>query len=137
MGHTTILLFPTSPATKALELIEAKNEERRGSMSSVDSKLSCNLATLTFEEPSTAFPVIQWDTSDDYSDSESVRSMDSWNSFFGGDLSDNDWGSSSGDLLGSKRSRNDSTSAARRLVRSKKIKSDLSSLARSMAARSV
>jgi hypothetical protein len=135
MGHTTIMLFPSSPATKALELIQAKDEEQRGSMSSVDSKLSCNLAALTFAEGSNAFPAIQWDTSDDYSDSESVRSNDSWNSFLGGDFSDADWSRSS-DLLGSKRGRNDSNGATRRLVRSKKIKSDLSSLARSMAARS-
>ena len=129
---TTMMLLPSSPATQALELVKAKNDERRGSMSSLDSELSCDLATLTFEEPSNAFPVIQWDMNDSDSDSESVRSMDSWNSFFGGDLSDNDSVSSSG----SKRGRNDSSGASRRLVRSKKIKSDLSSLARSMAARS-
>jgi hypothetical protein len=105
-------------------------------MSSVDTNLSCSLATLTFEETSNAFPVIQWDTGDDNSDSESVRSMDSWHSFFGGDLRDNDWASRSRDLLGSKRGRDDCTGPTRRLVRSKKIKSDLSSLARNMAARS-
>lgn len=127
--HST-MIFNASSATQALELAKAKNEERRGSMSSVDSKLSCDLSSLLLDESSSAFPVIQWDMNDDTSDSESVRSMGSWNSFLGGD--DSDSVSSSG----SKRGRSDS-GATRRLVRSRKIKSDLSLLAPSMdAARS-
>ncbi|KAG7367005.1 hypothetical protein IV203_029675 [Nitzschia inconspicua] len=121
------MIFIASSATQALELVKAKNDERRGSLSSLDSKLSCDLSSLLIEEASNAFPVIQWDVNEEStSDSESVRSLDSWNSVFGGD--DNDSVGSGG----SKRSRNDH--GTRRLVRSKKIKSDLSSLARSMLA---
>lgn len=125
------IFFSSSPATQALELAKVEKEARRGSLNSVDSKLSVDLSALTFETPSNAFPVIQWDTLNESDDSDSVRSMDSWNSLFGGD-SDSD--SDSDSLLGSKRGRDDAGASSRRLVRSKVIKSDLNSLARSMAA---
>mmetsp|Transcript_9489 Transcript_9489/g.15250 ORF Transcript_9489/g.15250 Transcript_9489/m.15250 type:complete len:125 (-) Transcript_9489:398-772(-) len=123
-------MFTTSPATQALELVQAKmmssKGSRRGSLNSVDSKLSCDLFNLNFEDLPDAFPVIQWESNEDSdSESESVRSLDS---IF---LTDFESGS---DVLG-KRGRNDS-GQSRRLVRSKKIKADLSSLARNMAARS-
>jgi hypothetical protein len=121
-------MFSTSPATQALELVQAKPNVgglKGSSRGVVD--LSCNLFDLNFEDAPNAFPAIEWESNED-SDSESVRSMDSWNSF----LSDFE---SDSDVRGSKRGRNDS-GVSRRLVRSKKIKSDLSSLARSMAARS-
>ena len=122
-------IFTASPATMALELAKAQTDARRGSLSSVDSKLSVDLSALTFE--SNAFPVIQWDSMND-SDSDSVRSNDSWNSFFGADACDCD---SDNETVGSKRGRDEGPSS-RRLVRSKVIKSDLASLARSMNARS-
>jgi hypothetical protein len=126
------MIFNASPATQALELVKANNDARRGSLNSLDSRLSCDLASLSVGEPFNAFPVIQWDVmNDDHMDSDSVRSMDSWNSIFGGDFSDSDSVGSSGDSLGSKRGRNDG--GVRRLVRSKKIKSDLSSMARCMS----
>ena len=123
-------IFAPSPATLALELAKAKADARRGSLSSVDSKLSVDLAALTFE--SDAFPVIQWDNIMNDSDSDSVRSNDSWNSLFGSDACDSD---SDSETVGSKRGRDEGPSS-RRLVRSKVIKSDLASLARSMNAQS-
>ena len=123
----------TSPATQALELQQQNTtvlkEARQGSNITIDSKLSYEFFNLNFEEDDVnAFPVIEWDhsneDSDSLSDSSSVRSMDSWNSV----LSDFDSDSSLG-----KRGRCNSkklSSSSRRLVRSKKIKSDLASLAR-------
>jgi hypothetical protein len=120
-------MFISSPATQALEIAQAQMKEtRRGSFSSVDSKLSCDLSNLNFEDaPINAFPAIEWDLNiEGDSDSESVRSLDS---LF-------DFETDSHDSLGTKRGRNDVS--FNRLVRSKKIKSDLASLARSMSARS-
>lgn len=131
-------MFISSPATQALEIAQAQMKEtRRGSLSSVDSKLSCDLSNLNFDNaPINAFPSIEWDlnigggSGDSDSESESVRSMDSLFDFFETDSHDDSLG-------GTKRGRNnDNSSSYKRLVRSKKIKSDLASLARSMSARS-
>jgi len=124
----------TSPATQALELQQHNTtvliEARRGSSITIDSKLSYEFFNLNFEEDNVnAFPVIEWDhsneDSDSLSDSSSVRSMDSWNSV----LTDFDSDSSLG-KRGRCNSNKLSSSSSRRLVRSKKIKSDLASLAR-------
>jgi hypothetical protein len=119
-----------SPATQALEeeqnKIAVAKGSRRRSFGSIDGKLSCELSALNFEDDDIhAFPAIEWESNVDLDDSDSVRSNDSWSSFF------SDLGGT-----GSKRGRSDNLKASRRLVRSKKIKSDLSSLARSMSARS-
>eukprot|EP00429_Kryptoperidinium_foliaceum_P086680 CAMPEP_0176188926 /NCGR_PEP_ID=MMETSP0121_2-20121125/3168_1 /TAXON_ID=160619 /ORGANISM="Kryptoperidinium foliaceum, Strain CCMP 1326" /LENGTH=129 /DNA_ID=CAMNT_0017527519 /DNA_START=7 /DNA_END=396 /DNA_ORIENTATION=- len=107
------------PATNALDQEQRKlmvvKEFRRASL---DSKLSLDLFSLTFDDEVNSFPAITWDDSDEESDSDSVRSLDCWNSI----LTKSD---STGSL--GKRGRNES--ASRRLVRSKKIKSNLSTLA--------
>jgi hypothetical protein len=117
-------IIMSSPATVALEQEQRKMTVARDGGASFEAKLSCCLHSLNFDDSLDAFPVIEWDCNED-SDSDSVRSLDTWNSIFS-----NDFGSSGS--LG-KRGRGDSR---RRLVRSKKIKSDLSSLAVSFSARS-
>lgn len=69
------------------------------------------------EEKQNEFPAIEWDSCDE-SDSESVRSLDSWSSLLTHSDSMNSFG---------KRVRSEERSG--RLVRSRKIKSNLSSLA--------
>ena len=119
----------TSPATRALELQQHKMTVSKGSrQGSIDSKLSCELFSLNFDDSFNAFPIIEWDSnedSDSLSDSSSVRSMESWNSVL----------IESNCSLG-KRGRSKPKTSYRRLVRSKKIKSDLASLARDISARS-
>jgi hypothetical protein len=108
----------SSPATAALEQEQRKMTVDRDGGASFESKLCCGLRNLNFDDESVdSFPIIEWDSNED-SDSDSVHSLDTWNSIF----SNNDFGSS-GSL------------GKRRLVRSKKIKSDLSSLAVSFSAR--
>ncbi len=119
---SNILTIASIPATKALEqerekLMVAK-EGRRASLNKID----LELFALTFDDEVNSFPSIAWDA-DEESDSDSVRSLDSWNCF----LTKSDSMSSLG-----KRGRNEPVS--RRLVRSKKIKSDLSSLALGLSA---
>lgn len=115
------------PATKALELQQHKTTvSKRSTRERIESKLSCELFSLNFENNVNAFPVIEWDSNDDsdsLSDSSSVRSMESWNS-----------GSVDTDCSLGKRGRSKSKTSYRRLVRSKKIKSDLASLARNIPA---
>ena len=119
----------TSPATRALELQQHKMTVSKGSrQGSIDSKLSCELFSLNFDDSFNAFPIIEWDSnedSDSLSDSSSVRSMESWNSVL----------IESNCSLG-KRGRSKPKTSYCRLVRSKKIKSDLASLARDISARS-
>lgn len=106
------------PATKALEqerkrLMVARGDRR----ASLENKLSLDLFTLTFDDEVNSFPAIGWDSAEESDSDDSVRSLDSWNTF----MTKSDSMSSLG-----KRSRNE---GCRRLVRSRKIKSDLSSLA--------
>jgi hypothetical protein len=103
------------PATEALEKqrITVATVGRRASLE--ESKLSCELFNLNFEDDVNSFPTIEWDS--EKSDSNSVWSLDVWNSF----LTDFE-----PTALG-KRGRTEFRS--RRLVRSKKIKFDLHSLA--------
>ena len=112
------LVINSFPATKALEIVQSKAVSGRARNNSFESKLACDLFTLHFEDDVTSFPTIQWDNDD--SDSDSVRSLESWSSF----LNEADSSPSLG-----KRGRSES----RRLVRSKKIKSDLHSLAFSLS----
>ena len=88
---------------------------REGRRAGLETKLSLDLFSLTFDDEVNSFPAIAWDSDDDC-DSDSDRSLDCWTSI----LTKSDSSSSIG-----KRGRSES----RRLVRSKKIKSDLSSLA--------
>lgn len=119
---SSCLDFASLPATKALEHARQKlmvaKEGRQASLNKID----LELFSLTFDDEVNSFPAIAWD-SDEESDSDSVRSLDSWNCF----LTKSDSMSSLG-----KRGRNETVS--RRLVRSKKIKSDLSSLALGLSA---
>ncbi|OEU16395.1 hypothetical protein FRACYDRAFT_268987 [Fragilariopsis cylindrus CCMP1102] len=131
-----MVLTISYPATQALELEQDKTRE---------AALSCEFFGLNFNDTTTtfssnnvsAFPVIEWDNSESGSDSESVTSIDSWDSF----LSSTDYAPPS-DKLGkrrrnmSKTTSSTSSSSHRRLVRSKKIKSGLASLAMSPTARS-
>ena len=124
------------PATQALELEQDKTRE---------AALSCEFFGLNFNDTTTttfssnnvsAFPVIEWDNSESGSDSESVTSIDSWDSF----LSSTDYAPPSEKLGKRRRNMSKTTSSTssshRRLVRSKKIKSGLASLAMSPTARS-
>jgi hypothetical protein len=116
-ANTSNLLVDSFPATEALKQEQRKTMvAREGQRRSFDSKLSLALFNLNFEQDDNeeSFPTIEWD-SEDY-DSDSVRSIDNWNTL----LTDFDSPSSL-----CKRGRSDSG----RLVRSKKIKSDLSSMA--------
>jgi hypothetical protein len=106
------------PATNALKQEQQKlMGVRGGRQASLDNKLAHQLFSLTFDDEAVSFPSIEWDC-DEESDSESVLSLDCWNSI----LTKSDSTSSMG-----KRGRNEPIS--RPLVRSKKFKSDLSSLA--------
>lgn len=109
----------SNPATDALKQEQQKlMSDREGRHTSLlEKELSLDLFSLNFEDDAVSFPAIEWDSGEE-SDSDSVRSLDCWNSI----LSKSDSMSSLG-----KRGRNDNVS--RPLVRSKKIKSDLSTLA--------
>lgn len=117
------VVFSSLPATKALEEQQQRKRmvAREGRHASLENKLSLELFSLTFDDEVHSFPVIEWESADE-SDSDSVRSLDSWNSL----MTKSDSTSSLG-----KRNRND---GSRRLVRSKKIKSNLSSLALGLSA---
>jgi hypothetical protein len=122
---TSEIVISSCPATEALEQEKRKMMVAREGRASFESKLSCQLFSLNFEdEDVNSFPLIQWDS--DESDSDSVRSLDAWNSV----LTDFDSSHSLG-----KRGRGE-THSNRRLVRSKKIKSDLSLLPMCLSARS-
>ena len=128
----------SSPATAALVALEQRKSLTRGGASNSLSKLSRGFDSLNFDDSSEnscsdfsnatfdAFPVIEWDTNEDVSDSGSVGSLDAWNSIL-----EQDFGSTSSLGGQKKRGRSDSTSSSKRrcLVRSRNIKSDLSSLA--------
>eukprot|EP00428_Durinskia_dybowskii_P023549 CAMPEP_0170243890 /NCGR_PEP_ID=MMETSP0116_2-20130129/21723_1 /TAXON_ID=400756 /ORGANISM="Durinskia baltica, Strain CSIRO CS-38" /LENGTH=128 /DNA_ID=CAMNT_0010494749 /DNA_START=76 /DNA_END=462 /DNA_ORIENTATION=- len=120
--NTNSLSFASLPATKALEqerrkLMVAK-EGRRASLNKID----LELFALTFDDEANSFPTIAWD-SEDESDSDSVRSLDTWNCLI-----------AKSDSMTSLGKRGRGESGSRRLVRSKKIKSDLSSLALGLTA---
>jgi hypothetical protein len=113
------LMIGSLPATEALEKQQRTTFATAGRQACVEeSKLSCALFSLNIEDDVNSFPTIEWESnaSDCDSDSDSVRSLDVWNSFL------TDFESTA---LG-KRGRSDFRS--RRLVRSKKIKFDLHSL---------
>lgn len=120
--NSNTLSFASLPATKALEqerrkLMVAK-EGRRASLNKID----LELFALSFDDEANSFPAITWD-SEDESDSDSVRSLDTWNCLM-----------AKSDSMSSLGKRGRGESASPRLVRSKKIKSDLSSLALGLTA---
>jgi hypothetical protein len=123
---TSEIVISSCPATEALEQEKRKMMVAREGRASFESKL-CQLFNMNLEDQdANSFPLIQWDSDESDSDSDSVRSLDAWNSV----LTDFD---SSGSL--GQRGRSE-LHGNRRLVRSKQINSDLSSLAMSLTARS-
>lgn len=107
------------PATQALEQKQRKlMVAREASRVSIGTNFPSMYSTMNAEPEEDEFPTIEWDSSDE-SDSDSVRSLDSWNSLL-----------THSDSMQSlrKRARPEQQQLGR-LVRSRKIKSNLSALA--------
>jgi hypothetical protein len=114
-------MFPSCPATNALKQAQEMKVPKARS-TNFDVALSSALFDLTFDDDTSAFPTLEWDSDGDFGSVASMRSSDTLNSLLGDDPTSS---------LG-KRGRSEER-AAPRLVRSKKIKSDLASLAISIS----
>lgn len=112
---TSMMLYP---ATQALEQKQRKlMVAREASRVSIGTNFPPMFSTVNSELEEDEFPAIEWDSSDE-SDSDSVRSLDSWNSLL-----------THSDSMQSLRKRARPDQPLGRLVRSRKIKSNLSALA--------
>ena len=105
------------PATQALEQKQRKlMVAREASRVSIGTSFPSMYSAMNAEPEEDEFPTIEWDSSDE-SDSDSVRSLDSWNSLL-----------THSDSMSSLRKRARPDQQLGRLVRSRKIKSNLSTL---------
>ena len=112
---TSMMLYP---ATQALEQKQRKlMVAREASRVSIGTNFPPMYSTVNSELEEDEFPAIEWDSNDE-SDSDSVRSLDSWNSLL-----------THSDSMQSLRKRARPDQQLGRLVRSRKIKSNLSALA--------
>ena len=114
-ASTSMMLYPATQALeqKQRELMVA----REASRVSIGNNFPPMYSTMSVELEEDEFPTIEWDSNDE-SDSDSERSLDSWNSLL-----------THSDSMQCLRKRARPDQQLGRLVRSRKIKSNLSALA--------